>query len=1025
MLVHPVSSPSALLRGIGFASRTVFSLVLGVLLFAGIGPAVLPTSQARAQLATVTAEEAFADAYRLFSDELYHEAIDAFVAFRLAHPNHVHAADALYYQAESALALGQDDEAVRLFTRFEETYPAHPLAKKARLALGRYFFDAGRYDQAVGVFQSVLDDRPDAETAAKTLYWMGEASLKQERYEVAIRYYRRAAEEYRQTTTAPTALYAAGFTQVRMKQYDAAAESFELLAARYPDSPYARTIGLALAEVYYELGDYQRTVSEIERRLAVLKGETRERGLFLLAESHNHLRQSKEAIGYYNYFIEENPESPYFRQALYGLAWNYYAENVFQWAAEHFARAREGHDDELAARATYYEGVNEKLAQRPLEAIARYEEYLRRWPEGSLADKARFELAISYYEQRRWQDARSAFTAFLKAFPNSPHAGEALQLRGNTEVALGNFDEAQADFDRAVALEAAPAALKHDIVFQKAWLTYLDDKFDASATAFMRLYEQAPRSERGAEALFWAAESFFQLGNLNRARDLFQKYLEEQKGGKYVDAAHYALGWTYFRLGRYDEAARAFRTFLDEYRTRSDYVPYRTDAQLRLADSYYALKRYDEAVRIYNQVAEQAGDYALYQVGKAYTNAGDIGRATQAFRRLLQEYPDSQWAEEARYTLGYLHFQNGDYDAAIAEYRHLLERYPQDPLAAKAQYGIGDALFNAGRTAEAVEAYTVVLDRYPSSPLVADAAAGIQYALAAEGDAAQANQIIDDFAARHPDSPIVDELRFRQAEVRYQSGDIEGAADAFRQFIRTSRSEQLLPEAYFYLGTISADRGRTQEAESYLSSVVNNYPQSPRFEDAARRLGQLYLATRRNQEALGVYQQLERRRSGNSRTLAEARYGQGVALLNLGRTQEAERLLRDAISTAPDAPEVQPAYLGLARVYEASRRNGDAIALYRQLAERNRDEVGAEALYRLGALLLQSGDARGAIDELSRLPVLFNGYVEWVAQGYVEQARAFHSIGQNGEAARLYERVIEEYSGTPYAETARQERADL
>lgn len=980
---------------------------------------------ASGQIDPPTAEREFAEAFKLFSDQLYREATQAFVAFRTRHPDHIHAAEALYYQAEAALALGEEDESVRLFTRFERLYPLHPLASQARLALGKYFFEAGQYDRAVNIFEQILADRPPDELAAKALYWIGEAELQQGRFEEAIRYYRRAADNYRNTATAPVALYAIGFTEVRQERPAAAAEAFELLAARYPESRYARNIGLALAEVYYELDDYQRAVDEIQRRLPTLGPEARERASFLLAESFNQLRRSEDAIIEYNRFLEGNPNSPYYRRALYGLAWNYYFEKAHQWAAEHFARVREGQSDELAEKATYYQAVNEKLALEPVRAIELYREFLRRWPRSPLAEHAQFELAVGLYEQRNWAEAYAAFSELIERYPESEHLGEAVYLRGNTAIALNRVDDAEADFERAIALDAAPAELKEEVAFQKAWLQYRTNRFEQASKQFMALYEAAPRSDRGGQALFWAAESEFQLGHLTRAGELFRQYQREVRGGRHIEASHYALGWVYFRQGRYDEAATSFRQFLDAYRDAGSEIPYHTDALLRLADSYYALKRYPEAIRMYREAAEQAGDYALYQTGQAYYNAGQTAEAMNTFRRLLSQYPDSPWAEEAQYTLGYIYFQNQDYDQAIAEYEKLINHKPQDPLAAKAQYGIGDALFNAGRTEEAVAAYTAVLERYPRSAFVGDAATGIQYALSAMGDERRAERLIRDFEERFPGSPVADELRFRQAEVKYQSGKADEALLDLQQFVRSSNNEELLADAYFYMGTIQADRGRMQEAEGYFRQVVDAFPESSRFPQAVRRMGEMFLDAGRAQQAHAVYRRLETMRSDDRRLVAEARAGQGMALLQMGRTAEAEQLLRDAIEAAPDAPETLPAYLGLARVYEGGNKADEAIRLYRRLAEQSRDEVGAEALYRLGALLLRRGDARGAIQELSRVPVLFASYPEWVAQSYLAQAHAFIRLGQPGEAAAVYDKIIADFSGTSYAETALQEKEAL
>ncbi len=969
-------------------------------------------------------EQVFSDAYKLYADEFYEQAIVRFDAFRRAYPEHINAAEALYYQAEASLAAGHVEQAVTLFTQFRQRYPTHPLAFQASLALGQYFFESKRYARAIETLAAVLTDDPPPEIGARSLYWMGESSRHLGRIDQALRYYQQAADNYRYTETAPIALYAVALTHVEQNEYSEAAAAFERLGTRYPNSPYARNIGLALAEIYYELDEFDRVIEEIKQRRNALDPEAQDRATFLTAESYNQLRDSENAIYHYRQITEGDTLNLYFRRALYGLGWNYHHEGVYQWAADHFLQVHEGFDDDLAMQAVYYEAANRYLAQQHVEAIGLFEAVADEWPRSELADKALYEKGMIEYERRLWRDANDTFSRLLDAYRSSPLVGEALRQRGYTAIALNDFDAAYDDFDRAVALDAAPQALKDEVLFQKAWLLYRSDNFAAAAPAFSNLYQRDPGAPKAGESLFWAAESYYQLDQYDRATPLFRKYLSNFAGGPHVDAAHYALGWTYFKQKRYDEAIREFETFVRRYREDSG-VPYLTDARLRLADSYYALKRYSEAVRYYQRAADAGEDYALYQIGQAFTNAGDDFEAISAFQELLDEQPDSEWREEARYTLGYLYFQNQDYDQAINEYQTLIRQYPNDPIAAKAQYGIGDALFNDERLEESVQAYTRVLERYPNSPFVGDAAAGIQYALIGLNDEARADRLIDDFANRFPNSPVVPELRFRQAEVKYQSGQLDEAVDGFRRYVRTYSNAPQLPDAYYYLGVIYAEQGRVADAESALNRVVTSYSQHVRSPDAARQLGRLLLDQDRHQDALDVYRRLGRMASGDAFLAAEANYGQGQALLGLGRTSEAETLLRDAVEAAPESSETAPAMLGLARVYEQQGRSGDALRYYRRVVSLSRDEAGAEALYHLGALLLREGEARSAVEELSRMPVLYSGFLNWLARGYLLQARAFRSLGQTGDASRLYDKVIQDFNGTPYANEAAREKASL
>ena len=983
--------------------------------------------QGIAQMQVETGDRAYAEGYKMYTDRLFEQSIHAFDKFRRIYPDHINVPDAHYYQAQASLIIGREDEAVNLFNSFQENYPTHPLSFEARLALGKYYYATGEHAKAITTLSNVVASNPPDEVSARALYWMGESATNLDNLSEAVSYFERAAMGYPDTDVAPVALYAVASTQIQLGRPEDAVQFFELLAARYPGSSYTQSLGLTLAEVYYELGDYQRAVNEIERRLPNLDGPAVDRAQLLLAESYNQLRDSDQAIIYYRRFTENNPDSPYYRSALYGLAWNYHREGAYQWAADHFGQVvAMGERDDLTAKAAYYQAVNTRLYGQDYDAYDLFQEASVNNLRGDLADHMLYELGITAYELRLWDEARDAFTRLINDYPNSPLLGEAYYRRGSSFIALGDFDGALSNFDRAIELEAAPASLRQEVLFQKAWLQYRNGDFRSSSRAFMRLYENNSSSELGAESLFWAAESFNQQGDLTRASRLFQQYLRSHSGGNQADAAHYALGWTHFKQGSYESAIAEFQRFLNQYRDVNEFVPYRTDAQLRLGDSYYALKRYPEAIRAYSRLGGDEGDdYALYQIGQAYYNAGEPFEAITTFRRLLSGFPESDWVEEAQYNLGFLYFQNENYDQAISTYQQLIRDFPRDPLAAKAQYGIGDALFNSGDWEDSVEAYKTVLDRYPNSLFASDAAKGIQIALIALGDEERAETIIDEFTANNPNSTLGDELRFRQAEVKYQNGQVDEALAGFQNFVRSSQNLALLPDAYFYLGSIFLERNKPQEAEAYLGQIISRHPSSPRAPQARKMLGDLLLNQNMSERALEVFQDLETANPDDFRLVAEARYGQAQALLQLNRLQQAKQLLEELSENSASATQRGPINLGLARVYEEDGRTTEAIELYRQVVDQNPDETGAESLYRLGILLLNRGQERAAIEELGRMSVLFGGYTDWVARGYLAQARAFTNLGQRGEAVRIYDQVIDEFSGTIYASQASDRKNSL
>jgi tetratricopeptide (TPR) repeat protein len=194
--------------------------------------------------------------------------------------------------------------------------------------------------------------------------------------------------------------------------------------------------------------------------------------------------------------------------------------------------------------------------------------------------------------------------------------------------------------------------------------------------------------------------------------------------------------------------------------------------------------------------------------------------------------------------------------------------------------------------------------------------------------------------------------------------------------------------------------------------------------EAALQLGDMYMRQEQYDRAERAYAKMAEL-AQDGPTLAQARYGESMALLELEQTDEARNLLEQALDQAGETRAAYPIQLGLGRVYERQGQTQQAQELYRSVVQNAQGEPGAEALYRLGSLLLDQNQPRAAITELSRMTTLFTGYPQWMARGFLLQARSYRSLGETGEAVRLYDRVIQSYADTPYAQTARQEKEAL
>ncbi len=158
----------------------------------------------------------------------------------------------------------------------------------------------------------------------------------------------------------------------------------------------------------------------------------------------------------------------------------------------------------------------------------------------------------------------------------------------------------------------------------------------------------------------------------------------------------------YMAEKNYVAAAEFYNKLRDNY----PFSPYTIDAELALADAYFLDEEYYDAVEAYKDFESlhprhPAIPYVLYQIGMARLNGfisidrptTDLQEGYEYFARLVQSYPDAEYA------------------AAAPEHMHQLRT-----LMAEHELYIADVFYNMGNYGPAWRRYTYVVDNFADVP---------------------------------------------------------------------------------------------------------------------------------------------------------------------------------------------------------------------------------------------------------------------------------------------------------------------
>ncbi len=354
----------------------------------------------------------------------------------------------------------------------------------------------------------------------------------------------------------------------------------------------------------------------------------------------------------------------------------------------------------------------------------------------------------------------------------------------------------------------------------------------------------------------------------------------------------------------------------------------------------------------------RVGDYALWLRGDALDKAGRRAEARAAFEELARDYPDSLRARDATLRAAQMLAQDGQATGVPVAVKRLADADDAEALLLTAR-----AYERSGEQLKALNAYRRL---YFYAPTAADKEAEAAAALARlSSSAVPANA--EEAAARAD--------RLNKAK-RYADA-VNAYADAFARFPETRT-----PQAQFRRGVAAFNARRAPETVEALSNIPTSAGETRA--EALGYLAQHYARAKQWPQARTTIEEM-RREFPRSPFTMRALVGVGAAAKDAKNTADALYLYRAAVQQFPGEPEVAGAQFESAwsahdakNFAEASRLLIEHLANY---ADRNTDNRGKA------------------------------GY--WAAR---DSERA----GLLGEAAALYEAMLQRYGATWYGYLAKQ-----
>lgn len=255
-----------------------------------------------------------------------------------------------------------------------------------------------------------------------------------------------------------------------------------------------------------------------------------------------------------------------------------------------------------------------------------------------------------------------------------------------------------------------------------------------------------------AQDAFERALDFFKEKKLDKAADEFQLILKKYPKSNVAPESEYRLGTIYEETGDLLKAHKAYKSLIKNY-PQSERFDEVIEREYEIGNAFLSGKKgkvlgleispsLPSAIEVYKQIVEVApfgpfGDKAQYQLGLAYYKAGQYDESIEAFQELVDQYPQSELAKDARLQMAEASYAQSKIemrdqsalDAAARQADRYLKRYPGSDDAEKAakirqevdeknaekNYRIGFYYEKQNRLESALIYYRDTSKRYPNT----------------------------------------------------------------------------------------------------------------------------------------------------------------------------------------------------------------------------------------------------------------------------------------------------------------------
>lgn len=498
----------------------------------------------------------------------------------------------------------------------------------------------------------------------------------------------------------------------------------------------------------YTDSNYKEAYTLFKKSIAENKDQkVTARATFWKAETEYNLDQYNEAMLSFKQFMNYNEASktPEFKNVNYNLAYSYFKLKEYDNAIKYFTDfiASVANDNVRKTDAYLRLGDCNFISTKYWPAMDAYNKAIEM--KSVNADYAAFQKAISYGFVSKNDKKIDDLEQFIKTYPNSQYADDALYELGNTYVNENNESKAVSTYDKLIANYKKSSYVSKSILKQ-GLIYYNNNKTEPALVKFKKVVAEFPGSPESIQAVSTARLIYVDNGKVDEYSQWVKTLDFIEVSNADLDNTTYESAEKQYLMNNAKQAISGFTSYVAKFPNGLHAL----NANFYLAQLYYADQLEKNAIKHYefvvNQSRNEFTEQALARLCQIYLKANDYDKAIPVLKRLENEADFPQNKTYAQSNLMKAYYEKANYsEAVIYADKVLANDKIDDRIKSDAQIIVARSAIKNNDEVKAKQAYADLL-KIAKGELAAEALFYDAYFKNKEGKFEASNTIVQKIA---------------------------------------------------------------------------------------------------------------------------------------------------------------------------------------------------------------------------------------------------------------------------------------